>query len=102
MFTVTSEASWRESMPTINSDEETVSFETKNLGRFVLTDKEIADGTIVDESFVSQPETKPESKILRQIRMKATSQTKDQLSAHPAMFRKAMTISPVLPARATR
>lgn len=47
---------------TINSDEETVSFEIKNLGRFVLTDKEIADGTIVDESFVSQPETKPESK----------------------------------------
>lgn len=88
-------------MPTINSDEETVSFETKNLGRFVLTDKEIADGTIVDESFVSQPETKP-SPNLRQIRMKATSQTKDQLSAHPAMFRKAMTISPVLPARATR
>lgn len=28
----------------------------------MLTDKEIADGTIVDESFVSQPETKPESK----------------------------------------
>lgn len=45
---------------TINSDEETVSFATKNLGRFVLTDKEIADGTIVDESFVSQPETPEE------------------------------------------
>ena len=38
---------------TVDADNETVSFETKNLGRFVLTDKEIADGTVVDESFVS-------------------------------------------------
>lgn len=41
---------------TVDADNETVSFETKNLGRFVLTDKEIADGTVVDESFVSQPQ----------------------------------------------
>lgn len=45
---------------TVNTDDETVSFQTKNLGRFVLTDKEIADGTIVDESFVSQPQTPAE------------------------------------------
>lgn len=41
---------------TVDADNETVSFETKNLGRFVLTDKEIADGTVVDESFISQPQ----------------------------------------------
>lgn len=32
-------------------ENETVSFDTKTLGRFVLTDKELADGTIVDPSF---------------------------------------------------
>lgn len=44
----------------VDTEEETISFETKNLGRFVITDKELADGTIVDESFVSQPETPSE------------------------------------------
>ena len=37
---------------TTDKENETVSFETKTLGRFVLTDKEIPDGTIVDHSFV--------------------------------------------------
>ncbi len=49
---------------TVDLDDESVSFETKNLGRFVITDKEIADKTIVDKSFVSQsqnPEQKPET-----------------------------------------
>ncbi len=67
-------------------DEETVSFETKNLGRFVLTDKEIADGTIVDESFVSQPEATPEAKPTQIGGV--TSQAKDQLSAHRQCFGK--------------
>ena len=44
----------------LNTDDQTISCETKNLGRFVITDKELADGTIVDESFVSQPETPSE------------------------------------------
>lgn len=41
---------------TVDLDEETISFETKNLGRFVITDREIADGTVVDESFLLQTE----------------------------------------------
>lgn len=45
---------------TVDLDEETVSFETKNLGRFVITDREIADGTVVDESFLPQPEQQTE------------------------------------------
>ena len=46
---------------TVDLENETVSFETKNLGRFVITDREIADGTVVDESFTAQPEQKPET-----------------------------------------
>lgn len=46
---------------TVDLENETVSFETKNLGRFVITDREIADGTVVDESFTAQPEQKPEN-----------------------------------------
>ena len=37
-----------------DADSKTISFDTKNLGRFVLTDKPIADGTVVDESFAPQ------------------------------------------------
>lgn len=40
---------------TVDLEDESISFETKNLGRFVITDKEIADGTIVDESFTQAP-----------------------------------------------
>jgi len=46
---------------TVDLDEETISFETKNLGRFVITDREIADGTVVDESFL--PETEQQIEI---------------------------------------
>lgn len=45
---------------TVDLDEETISFETKNLGRFVITDREIADGTVVDESFLPQIEQQTE------------------------------------------
>ena len=46
---------------TVDLDEETISFETKNLGRFVITDREIADGTVVDESFLPETEQQIES-----------------------------------------
>lgn len=35
----------------LNKNDETLSFETKKLGRFVITDKEIADGTVVEDGF---------------------------------------------------
>lgn len=46
-------------------DDGIIKLETSTLGRFVITDKEIKDGSIVDDSFgssSSKPETKPEVK----------------------------------------
>jgi hypothetical protein len=64
---------------TVDLDEETVSFETKNLGRFVITDREIADGTVVDESFLphSEPQTERPS-----VQAPAEQQTSGSVSEH--------------------
>ncbi|MEF9983319.1 MAG: hypothetical protein RR710_02125 [Oscillospiraceae bacterium] len=52
---------------TFNKDEDTISMQVGDLGRFVICDKEIADGTVVEEGFggsdnVTKPEVKPEVK----------------------------------------
>ena len=46
---------------TVDLDAQTLSFQTKNLGRFVITDKAIADGTLVDESFAGTQQTPSEN-----------------------------------------
>lgn len=46
---------------TVDLDAQTLSFQTKNLGRFVITDKAIADGTLVDESFAGTQQAPSEN-----------------------------------------
>ncbi len=46
---------------TVDLDSQTLSFQTKNLGRFVITDKAIADGTLVDESFAGTQQAPSEN-----------------------------------------
>lgn len=53
---------------TYNSEDDTISMNVGTLGRFVITDKEIKDGTVVEEGFggsdnnTSKPQEKPEQK----------------------------------------
>lgn len=58
---------------TVDLDEETISFETKNLGRFVITDREIADGTVVDESFLPETEQQIESPSEQSVQQEASA-----------------------------